>query len=60
MHKDILPACPLCGGELTVVHQDLVYCLDCEKSIGYYIANAGAIRLHPEVSDKIHKKYRID
>ena len=59
-YKDILPACPLCGGELTVEHKDLVYCTECEKFIGYYVANAGAVRLHPDVSDKIHEKYNID
>ena len=53
-YEDILPACPLCGGRLTVCEQDLVQCLDCEEFIGYYIANAGAVKLHPEISDRLN------
>ncbi len=37
--------CPNCGGELEVRYGDSVYCKDCGEYIGWYIANAGAIRL---------------
>ena len=37
--------CPNCGGELEVREGDFVHCKDCGEYIGWYIANAGAIRL---------------
>ena len=38
-------ACPNCGGELEVRHKNLLYCKYCGEYIGWYIGNAGAIRL---------------
>ena len=53
--EEVLSYCPLCGGQLIVVDDDLVICKDCKKHIGLYIANAGAIRLHPKIMDYLSK-----
>lgn len=45
--EDLLPECPICGGQLTV-DDDIAICKDCELHVGYYIANAGAVKLMRE------------
>lgn len=46
--SDLLPCCPVCDGSLHVLEDLKVVCLDCEASIGWYIENAGAVKLMPE------------
>ena len=50
MRVEFVP-CPLCGGKLKVYMTDFVRCKKCKEIIGYYIANAGAVKLLPRIAE---------